>query len=183
MSIDYQGWYNNAKAELQRVQQEKAEMQGAIAERDKQIDALIQTLNALGKLVGEEFVAPREGEPEPPAGMTDSIRTILAQEGLTQAGAPLTASEIRDRLEARGFDIKSYSNPMANIHTILRRLTESGEVETTHELNAPSGGGKRFTMQLTKNLAVEKLAGKSFEIGKVKGFIGVGRLRRRVGPK
>jgi hypothetical protein len=177
MAIDYQAWYNNAKAELQRVRDEKAEMQGAIAERDKQIDALIQTLNALGKLVGEEFVAPRDGELEPPAGMTDSIRTILTQED-----APLTASEIRDRLEAKGFDIKSYSNPMANIHTILRRLTESGEVETTHELNAPSGG-KRFTMQLTKNLAVEKLAGKSFEIGKVKGFIGVGRLRRRVGPK
>jgi hypothetical protein len=177
MSIDYKAWYNNAKAELQRVQQEKADMQGAIADRDKQIDALIQTLNALGKLVGEEFVAPRDGEPEPPAGMTDSIRAIL-----TQAGAPLTASEIRGSLEAMGFDIKSYSNPMANIHTILRRLTESGEVETTHELNAPSGG-KRFTMQLTKNLAVEKLAGKSFEIGKVKGFIGVGRLRRRVGPK
>src|ERR1700682_322396 len=107
MSIDYQAWYNNAKDELQRVQQEKAEMQGAIAERDKQIDALIQTVNALGRLLGEEFMhGPESAATEPPAGMTDPIRAVLAQ-----AEEPLTAAEIRDRLEATGFDIKSYSNP------------------------------------------------------------------------
>ena len=174
MSVDYQAWYTNAKDELQRVQQEKAEMQGAIAERDKQIDALVQTINALGKLIGEEFIhSPVTADAEPPAGMTDSIRAIL-----TKADEPLTASEIRDRLESMGFDIKSYSNPLANIHTVLKRLTESGELESTHELNAP-GGARRFAVQVSKHLAVEKIAGKSFEIGKMKGFIGVGRLRRR----
>jgi hypothetical protein len=80
--------------------------------------------------------------------------------------------------------MKSYSNPLATVHTVLRRLAEADEVETTHEM-AP---GKRYAVPLKfkgvsllplgSGLAVEKIAGKEFELGKLKGFIGVGRLRR-----
>ncbi len=110
--------------------------------------------------------------------MTDSVREILRK-----SPEPMTASEVRDALERLGFDMKSYSNPLATIHTVLRRLTESDEVETTHEM-AP---GKRYSIPAFKGvsllpvgsgLSVEKIAGKDFEIGKLKGFIGVGRLRR-----
>ncbi|MGA3237866.1 MAG: hypothetical protein ABSG03_16350 [Bryobacteraceae bacterium] len=133
-------------------------------------------MHAIAPLVGEEPVTlPTSAEAElAPGGMTESIRNIL-----TEAGEPLTASEIRDGLERKGFDMRSYSNPLANIHTILRRLTESKAVETTHEINAASPGGKRFTIAVGKRFEVEKVAGKSFEIGKLKGFVGVGRLKRR----
>ena len=74
-----------------------------------------------------------------------------------------------------GFDMEAYSNPLATVHTVLRRLAESGEVETTHEMS----DSKKFTIPVSKHLAVEKIFGKSFQIGSKKGFIGVGRLRRR----
>jgi hypothetical protein len=169
MSFDYQASYESAKAELARVQQEKASLSGQLEQCDQQIAALVQTMRAIAPLVGEE--PPAAGEAEAPhGGMTDCVRAILKK-----AAEPLTASEIRESLEAIGFDMKSYSNPLATIHTVLRRLTESSEVETTHEMLS----AKKFTIPVSKHLAVEKIVGKDFQLGKMKGFIGVGRLRRR----
>jgi hypothetical protein len=47
---------------------------------------------------------------------------------LNAAGHPLTAVEVRQQLEAMGFDVSKYSNDLAPIHTVLKRLTESDEV-------------------------------------------------------
>jgi hypothetical protein len=47
---------------------------------------------------------------------------------LRNAADPLTALEIRDRLEAVGIHLDKYSNPLASIHTILKRMHDSGEV-------------------------------------------------------
>src|SRR5580658_2892117 len=176
MSIDYTSWYENATNELKNVQEEKTGLLRAVALCDQQIGALIQTMNAIAPLVGAEpLPTPPGAEMEAgPGGLTESIRAIL-----TEAGEPLTASEIREKLEAKGFDMKSYSNPLANIHTILRRLTEAKAVETTHEINAAASGPKKFAISLGRGLEVEKVWGKSFEIGKLKGFVGKGRLQRR----
>jgi hypothetical protein len=35
---------------------------------------------------------------------------------------------VRDRIKAIGFDLSKYSNDLAAIHTILKRLNESGEL-------------------------------------------------------
>ena len=184
MSIDYPTLYQDAKAELLKLQEEKAELGRALEDRERQIAALIQTLNAIAPLVGEESI---EAE-MPPSGMTDSIRGILSD-----SGDPLSAAEIRDRLATMGFDMKSYFNPLATIHTVLRRLTESGEAETQE-----TDGVKKFATARKKGYAigitigkdakdgargVELVAGKSFTIGKDwKGVIGVGSLTRKKKP-
>ncbi len=170
MTVDYHAWYANAASELERVIKERLEFEREIEDRDRQIAALNQTIRAIAPLIGEK---PPEMALDPElaaSGMTDCVRAILSK-----ATEPVTASEIRESLESLGFDMKSYSNPLATIHTVLRRLTESGEVESTHEMPAV----KKFTIPVSKHLAVEKIAGKAFAIGKFKGFVGVGRLRRR----
>jgi hypothetical protein len=170
MTVDYHSWYATARTDLERMIRERLEFEREIENRDRQIAALKQTIKALAPLAGEE-VPEIALDPELAAGgMTDCVRAILSK-----ATEPLTASEIRESLESLGFDMKSYSNPLATIHTVLRRLTESGEVESTHEMPAV----KKFTIPVSKHLAVEKIAGKAFAIGKFKGFVGVGRLRRR----
>ena len=177
MSIDFPSWYEYAKAELQKLQGERGELERQLENHEQRIAVLERTVNFLAPLAGEEPVRPAIPEGAN-AGMTDSIREILRK-----SPEPLTASEIREGLERLGFDMKSYSNPLATIHTVLRRLAEADEVETTHEI-AP---GKRYAMPAFKGvsllpvgsgLSVEKIAGKDFEIGKLRGFIGVGRLRR-----
>jgi hypothetical protein len=47
---------------------------------------------------------------------------------LRDADRPLTALEVRDRLVAIGFDVDRYSNALASIHTVLKRLYEAGEL-------------------------------------------------------
>lgn len=171
MGFDYKSSFENAKAELERVQKHKLALGQELEQCDKQIAALIQTMRAMAPLVGEEAPELPVSDAEMiSGGMTDCVRAILKK-----AAEPLTASEIRESLEAIGFDMNSYSNPLATIHTVLRRLAESGEVETTHEMF----DSKKFTIPVSKHLSVEKIMGKDFQIGKMKGFVGVGRLRRR----
>jgi len=177
MSVDLQTWYRDARAELEKLQHEKAELERSVEEHEKQIAVLTRTVNFLAQMVGEPAIPAVEPDVAQ-AGMTGSIREILKT-----APEPLTASEIRDALASLGFDMKSYSNPLATIHTVLRRLSEADEVETMHEL-AP---GKRYAFAMPfkgihlgtgKKWQVEKITGKEFEVGKLKGFIGVGRLKR-----
>jgi hypothetical protein len=173
MSVDYMAWFQNAKAELARIKRETLALQAQIEDRDKQAAALTQTMKALAPLIGEQPPPDVQIAPDaetPSGGMTDCVRAILKK-----AVEPLTASEIRESLEVFGFDMKSYSNPLATIHTVLRRLGESGEVETTHEMLS----AKKFTIPISKHVAVEKIVGSGFRIGKMQGFIGKGRLRRR----
>jgi hypothetical protein len=171
MSFDYKSSFESARTELARVQERKLALGQELEQCDKQIVALIQAMRAIAPLVGENLPDLPSTDSEMVAGgMTDCVRAILKK-----AAEPLTASEIRESLESVGFDMNSYSNPLATIHTVLRRLTESGEVETTHEMF----DSKKFTLPVSKHLAVEKIIGKDYQIGKMKGFIGVGRLRRR----
>ena len=187
MSIDYTGWYQSAREELEKLQSERAELIRGLAERDRQIAALSRTLNAMAPLAGEEpFDAPPVpgGELTPP-GLTDSIRSILAG-----ASEPLTAADIRDRLAALGFAASDYSNLLATIHTIVRRLMDAREIQA-HE----TGGGRKFSMAERKGYVVglvmgraskeglhtqaELVAGKKLGGKNWKGVVGVARFTRK----
>ena len=84
------------------------------AELDQRIAQLQQTIGTLTKLCGYT--------PTAPFGLTDACRVTLRC-----AAGPMTAVEVRDRLQATGVDLGRYANPLAAIHTVLRRLAESGE--------------------------------------------------------
>jgi hypothetical protein len=61
----------------------------------------------------------------PPPKLTDSIRSVLKS-----SLQPLTAGDVRRELEIMGFDFSKYtSNPLSSIHTILKRLADSGKAE------------------------------------------------------
>jgi hypothetical protein len=40
----------------------------------------------------------------------------------------MTPTEVRDRLRGIGFDVSRYVNDLAAVHTILKRLNQSGEL-------------------------------------------------------
>ena len=187
MPIDYTNWYQSAREELEKLQRERAELIRGLAECDRQIAALIQTLNAMAPLAGEKpSDAPSNpgGEFTPP-GLTDSIRSILAG-----ASEPLTAAGIRDHLATLGFAASDYSNLLATIHTILRRLMDAREVQA-HEAD----GGRTFSMAERKGYVVglvmgraskeglhteaELVAGKKLGGKNWKGVVGVARFTRK----
>src|SRR5256885_17044706 len=84
-------------------------------EIDQRLAELAQAIGTLSKLLGLT--------PTVPMGLTDAIRLVVRG-----AGVPMTPVDVRDRLQAIGFDVSKYANDLAAVHTILKRLNESGEL-------------------------------------------------------
>jgi hypothetical protein len=106
---DYKRALNVACREYETLLQQRAALEARIAQ-------LAQTIGSLTRLCG--YV------PTVPWGLTEACRMVLKA-----AGHPLTAVEIRDQLDAMGMDMSRYTNDLAVIHTILKRLTQSGEAK------------------------------------------------------
>jgi len=66
-------------------------------------------------------------------GVTDCVRVILKETFL-----PMTAAEIKKTIEDRKYNLTVYKNPLAVIHTILKRLVKSDELRVI-----PQSGGKK----------------------------------------
>ena len=102
-------------------------------EIDQRLAQLSQSIATLTRLLGLT--------PTVPLGLTDAIRMVVRG-----AGVPMTPVEVRDRLHAIGFDVSKYTNDLAAVHTILRRLNGSGELrflprapgQHQYTLNRPS---------------------------------------------
>jgi hypothetical protein len=82
---------------------------------DKRLAEVMQTIGTLSRLCGLV--------PTVPLGLTDACRLVVRG-----AGVPVTPSDVRQRLQSIGFDLSKYQNDLAAIHTILKRLNDSGEL-------------------------------------------------------
>lgn len=69
------------------------------------------------------------------------------------AQSPLAPTEVRDELKKIGFDLAGYSNPMASLHQILKRLEEKGEIQETDD-----EGKKRYRVDPTVQMVIEHSA-------------------------
>jgi hypothetical protein len=106
---DYRRALDAAVREYEALIAEHAALEARIAQ-------LQHSIGALTKLCGYE--------PTVPFGLTDACRLVLRN-----ADAPLTALEIRDRLKVIGVDLGNHSNPLASIHTVLKRMRDAGELK------------------------------------------------------
>jgi hypothetical protein len=101
------------------------------SEIDERLARLAQTIGSLTRLC--HLV------PTVPFGLTDACRMVLKA-----AGHPLTALEVRAQLDAMGFDLARYSNELASIHTVLKRLNQAGEADFVPRVwEKPAYGWKR----------------------------------------
>jgi len=103
------------KRALDAAMREYEEVGRQRAVLDDRLSQLTQSIGTLLRLCG--FA------PTVPWGLTDACRTVLRN-----AGVPMSPTEVRDRLVAIGVDLSKYSNELAAIHTVLRRLNDSGEI-------------------------------------------------------
>ena len=99
----------------------------ALGEQRRDIDSrlaqLAQTIGTLSRLLGLT--------PTVPMSITDAVRLAI------RSGVPMTPLDVRERLLAIGTDLSAYSNDLAVIHTVLKRLNAAGEVRII-----PRAGGK-----------------------------------------
>jgi hypothetical protein len=66
-----------------------------------------------------------------PSNITEAVRSVLFVAAAT--GTRLAPTDIKQRAEQRGFSFAEYTNPLASIHTILRRMKESDPPEVDYE--------------------------------------------------
>jgi hypothetical protein len=85
------------------------------ADLEERLTQLTETIGMLSKLCGLT--------PKLTWGLTEACRAVLRN-----AANPMTPVEVRNRLAAIGFDLSQYSNELASIHTVLKRLNRSGEL-------------------------------------------------------
>ena len=105
---DYRRALETAIREYEALGQQRQEIDTRLAE-------VAQTIGSLSRLCGLV--------PTVPMGLTDACRLAIRGAGVT-----VTPAEVRDRLRSFGFDLSKYSNDLAAIHTILKRLNEAGEL-------------------------------------------------------
>jgi hypothetical protein len=101
-----------------------AELNSQRSQLESQMVRIETSIRSILALSDDEYeVVPfleRLDEITKPEGFTDAIRKVLRM-----SNEALTAGEIRDRLPQVGFALESYSNPLASIHTILKRLAKT----------------------------------------------------------
>ena len=105
---DYRTALAAAVAEYERLGEERRRL-------DDRLSQLAQTIGALSRLLG--FV------PTQPLGLTDACRMIYRN-----AGLPMSPTDVRERMREIGIDLSVYSNEMAAIHTVIKRLHDAGEL-------------------------------------------------------
>jgi hypothetical protein len=104
---DYRAALDAAIKEYEDLGAERRAIDGRLAQ-------LAQTIGTLTRLLGLT--------PTVPLGLTDACRLVL------RTGLPMTPLEVRDRLLGIGVDLSIYSSDLSAIHTVLKRLNESGEI-------------------------------------------------------
>lgn len=137
----------NYKPALDRLKQDlrdskirRLEHLRGVDEEEERIAHLRQTVAALSKLCGEAF-----DEDDDEFGLTDAIRMALKAHG-----GHLTPQQVKSQIEKLGFKTDKYSNALASIHTVLKRLVIKGELDD----NGTSGDGKtayRWIPEVTRS--------------------------------
>lgn len=131
MSENYQNALKTALADLSELMSEREELDTRREGLDMRIFRLREGLFGLAILCGTDTNQLAAEYPElfpdlipPDMGLTDAIRKAMVSKHTY-----VSPVEVRQRLEEMNYDIKKYKNVLASIHTILKRLTESNEVE------------------------------------------------------
>ncbi len=114
-SEDYRSALASAIKEYEALGEQRREIDSRLAQ-------LAQTIGTLSRLLGLT--------PTVPMSITDAVRLAM------RAGVPMTPLDVRERLLSIGVDLSAYSNDLAVIHTVVKRLNEAGELRV---IPKPSG--------------------------------------------
>jgi hypothetical protein len=125
---------NAAVSEATELLKQREKLEEQIDKLDKRIGELLWAIRGIAPLCGIDDEAKAypylfADEIEPEIGFTDAVRKVMHTPPLEF----LSPIQVRDRLIETGFNLDKYTNPMASIHTILKRLVRSGQVDETDE--------------------------------------------------
>lgn len=118
---DYKVALTKLKQDLRESKARRIEHIDAAEREEERIAHLRQTVAALSKLCGEPF-----DDEDDEFGLTEAIRMALKAHG-----GHLNAQQVKTQIEKLGFNTGKYTNALASIHTVLKRLVVKGEADDT----------------------------------------------------
>jgi hypothetical protein len=133
------------QAALEKAWKDLAEVEASekvLAQRKAQ---LLRTIAALQPLCSASL------EPTIPATLADGIREAAESLHAMSQTVPIRPTHIRNTLLALGFDLSRFSNPLASIHTAMKRMQAAGELELVGD--AEFGGGYRWKGRKSERVA------------------------------
>jgi hypothetical protein len=131
----------NLRSYRRDLHTKKQELAGLLRQRQEidqkiaQLQPLISHLEGLCRELGDRAAKEAAAKVELTTGLTELARTTLEE-----AALPLSASDLKTRMEAKGFDFSKYTSPLAILHTVLNRLVKSGKVKVILQ----KGGKKAY---------------------------------------
>jgi|ERR1700686_3537679 len=132
--MDWNEALKAARDEHRHLLQKRDELDAARAEIDFEVETidkrtvqLEHTIASLSELTGANKYPQRLAPIDlNNLQLADACRKVLAS-----VNQYLTPIVIRDALVARRYDLTPYSNPLASLHSVLKRLLDSGEAIRT----------------------------------------------------
>jgi hypothetical protein len=120
-------------SKLASTLEKREKLQLELAEIEYYLSDLSEAARSIGQLANIDPCAVRPDLfpefTEPELGFTDAIRKIFVVSAKNPKETRLfDPISIRDALKESGFPLDKYRNPLASIHTILRRLYDKGEI-------------------------------------------------------
>jgi hypothetical protein len=115
-----------------------------IDEQIARLQPLINHLEGLCHELGDRAAKETTAKAAMATGLTNAARATLEE-----AFAPLSPAELKQRMEAKGFDFSRYSLPLSSLHVVLQRLMKAGQVKVV-----PQKSGKKAYQWIT---TVDKL--------------------------
>ncbi len=146
MTNKYKNDFLAAVDELQRLETTYSDLGTQIARQKKKVAAL----HELADLDDEGIAAIGLVD-----GITDAVRTVFRS-----AEKPLNPAEVRTRVEALG--LPPQKNILASVHTVIRRLQESGEIAPVGDVSF--GGGYRWMGRLHERVVRKTLLERMGEV-------------------
>lgn len=98
-------------------------LENALAEREillRKLQAIDASIELLRPVYGDTLP---EAEIDVSRGLTHAVRGIMQH----SSGKLWSPTEMRDRLLRNGYDFGLQANPLASIHTVLKRIAASGD--------------------------------------------------------
>jgi hypothetical protein len=132
VKIDYQRTLYEAKQDLAHHLVRRQKLDQKIARLHAVVSNLQNLCADMNKQNFEKQI-DRVIKKDLKVGITQSARVILKETFF-----PMTPSDLLKSVEARKYNLARYANPLAVIHTLLKRLVQSGEVRMV-----PLPGGKK----------------------------------------
>src|SRR5215470_5606038 len=132
-------------AEYQQLSNERVTLE---ARMQKVLQLVAANLNMLPDTQQEPFLTQLL-EMRPPKGWSEAIIRIL-----DKGDTWLSPTEVRDALAEGGYDFTGQANPLASIHTTLKRLVDGGDAI----VNTPQPDGKTYYKRSKTRRGINRLA-------------------------